>query len=478
MKKIQKRVIAGIVFLCLAVGMLYRVNEIFRLKGDSAGYPMEMFYEQEPGTVDVLNLGSSHMFANVNPAVLWDEYGIASYNLGAGLQPPWNTYYYLKEALEYQTPELIVMDVFGVVQYSDYIVGDRVAMNTVGLRWGQNYVNNIEISVADEAEYVDYFLQFPLYHTRYDSITVSDFLPYGGDVNGPNYKGYPLNCISTTPIGDFTDVEKVTEVKEMTAKCYEYLTKTIELAKESDIPILLVVNPYSGIMYEEKKVYNHVEQIAEEYGVDYIDFNEYCRNIGFDPQKDFAESHHLNYYGSEKFSSYYGNYIREHYGIADHRGEAGYESWEANSEFYRKQAANVDLAKTETEVEYIEKLFANQERYTICLSFQGDFYQEERGYIYGLADQGLDVWNDYLWIIRNGEVIYRAGRSAEPPDYYMDLGACAAVVSEGDMFLGEAAADVVGSGLNIVVYDNELGKMVDVCGIGAYDEGRISRSEE
>lgn len=476
MKKILKRIAASAIFLCLVVGILWRANEILRIKGASAGYSMEQFYEQPSGTVDVLNLGSSHMFANVNPAVLWDEYGIASYNLGAGLQPTWNTYYYLKEALEYQTPELIVMDVFGVIQSGDYITWDRTAMNTIGLKLGQNYVDNIEVSVAEETSYADYILQFPLYHTRYNALGEDDFLSYGGDVNGPNYKGYALNCISTTPVGGFTDVASVTEVKEMREKCYTYLIKTIELAQEAGIPLLLVVNPYSGIMYEEKKVYNQVEQIADEYGVDYIDFNEYCEEIGFDPQQDFAESHHLNYYGAEKFSSYYGNYIKTHYELSDRRGESGYESWEANSVFYQKQAANVDLAKTDSEAEYIEKLFANQERYTICLSFDGEFYQEDRGYIYGLADQGLDVWNGYLWIIKNGEIVYTADRTAKPQDYYENLGECAVVSSSGRLYLGTASADVVSSGLNILVYDNELDKIVDVCGIGAYDGGLISRN--
>lgn len=121
MKKFCKRMVAVGIFGMLLIGMLWRTNNILRVKGFSAGYSMETFYRQTSGTVDVLNLGNSHMFTNVNPAILWDEYGITAFNLGAGLQPLWNTYFYMDEALKYQTPKVIVVDLFGAVQTADYL---------------------------------------------------------------------------------------------------------------------------------------------------------------------------------------------------------------------------------------------------------------------------------------------------------------------------------------------------------------------
>lgn len=469
MKKIWKRCMVVALFLCFVTGALYRANEVFRIKGDSAGYPMEMFYEQKEDTVDVLNIGNSHMFANVNPAILWDEYGMASYNLGAGLQPPWNTYYYLKEALKYQTPDLIVMDVFGVTQTADYLAPDRTAMNTLGLKWGEEYEGNIEVSVESAEEHPDYWFKFPIYHNRYAGLTEADFREYGGDSNAENYKGYALNCISTTIFGGFVDVESVIDQKEMLPKCEEYLLKTIELAQSAQIPILLTVNPYAGVTYEEKKVYNRVEELAAELGVDYIDFNEYCEEIGFDFANDFAEAHHLNYYGAEKFSRYYGAYLKEHYEIPDRRGQEGFETWEENSRFYEKQAANIDLQKTQDETVYLEKLFANKDRYTICMIFEGNYYNESRAYIYGLADQGLDVWNEHCWVIESGEILYHADKRVELPFFYKDLGKCAAAVDQGKIFLGEREGKLVWDGLNILVYDNELETFVDACGIDAAD---------
>ena len=83
----------------------------------------------------------------------------------------------------------------------------------------------------------------------------------------------------------------------------------MDLAKEQDIPLLLVAAPYMEVGEEDEMLYNQVAEIAAEHQVDFVDFNRQFEQIGLDPQKDFAESSHLNYYGSEKYTSYLGNYI-------------------------------------------------------------------------------------------------------------------------------------------------------------------------
>lgn len=473
MKKFCKRMVAVGIFGMLLIGMLWRTNNILRVKGFSAGYSMETFYRQTSGTVDVLNLGNSHMFANVNPAILWDEYGITAFDLGAGLQPLWNTYFYMDEALKYQTPKVIVVDLFGAVQTTDYLTPDRTAMNTLGLAYSETSKENIAVSVGNENDYMDYILKYPIYHNRYQDLEEGDFRKDEGDINYANYKGYALNCISTTSRKMLTDVSGVSERKPLTQKNEKYLKKIIEKAKSVEIPILLTVNPYADITYEDKKIYNEVEKIALKYNVDFIDFNEFYEKIGLDPMRDFAEGHHLNYYGAEKFSSYLGEYLVKHYNLSSHKGESGYETWQANSEFYTKQAENIDLIKTTDEAEYLRKIFENQKRYTICLSCDGNYYQEGRTYLDILAEQGLNVWNEHIWVIKNGEIVYHTDKRTGVPEFKLDLGKCSVAIVNRKLNLGTNRAEVVTDGLNVLVYDNELQVVVDVCGMDASQEGVI-----
>ena len=119
MKEMIKRTAACLLFAGLAAGMLYGAYRLLHFKSTDGCYPAEMFYQQEENTVDVLCLGSSHTYTNINPAILWDEYGMAAYDLAGSNQTLWNTYYYMKEALKYQTPQLVVVDVYRVMEAHD-----------------------------------------------------------------------------------------------------------------------------------------------------------------------------------------------------------------------------------------------------------------------------------------------------------------------------------------------------------------------
>lgn len=63
--------------------------------------PIQQFYNQKENTIDVLCIGNSATYVNINPAIMWEN-GIASFNLCESSQMPWNTYYYLEEALKTQ----------------------------------------------------------------------------------------------------------------------------------------------------------------------------------------------------------------------------------------------------------------------------------------------------------------------------------------------------------------------------------------
>lgn len=481
--KIAKRAAALVVFVALLVGVMSGVNWLFQMKKMDGCYPVQMFYKQEKNTVDVLCLGSSHTYTNINPAVLWDEYGIASYDLAGSNQPLWNTYYYFKEALKYQTPELVVVDVYRAVETEDYQEEARVVMNTFGLRYSKDWAENLKVSLSPTASYMDYFLRFPVYHSRYQELKQMDFQLYNGDVNRENYKGFNLNSISTQVFGEYPDVSSVTEVGKMTEKTREYLEKIILLAQENDVPLLLVSAPYMGVL-EDKEIYNQVELVAETYGVEFIDFNEHYTDIGLDLKWDFAEWSHLNYSGSEKYTQYLGKLIEENYEVSDRRGDARYDSWEKNARFYEKQAANVALIKSENKEEYFEKLFAESERYTICVNIAGNMKKKDKKKLKKLLKKyGMDMMEDSTWVFKGGELLYSLPvdqKITEDSLFYKNLGSGSISVSVEmgyddvrgvfpykKIVVEGTSCNAAERGVNILVYDNEFQSVVDNVGLNA-----------
>lgn len=475
-------------FLTISVGILYAANFVLKLKSIDGCYVAQMFNKQKPDTVDVVFIGSSHIYTDVNPAVLWTEYGIAAYDLAGSNQPLWNSYYYMKEAIEQQDPELIVIDLYRAIETRDVIDEARIAMNTLGMADGKNKTESIYASFEDEETALSYILQFPVYHTRYESLSESDFFVYNGDVNGENYKGFNINCISVTPFESFSDVTGEEERLPLTRKNEEYLKKMIEYAEETDTELLFMVAPYQGIMPSDKMIFNEVEAIAREYGVSYVDFNEYYGRIGLDPATDCAESSHLNYSGSEKFSDYLGNYIMTRYDIPDRRGAEEYESWDENAEYYETIAYNFRLRNTENIEEYLDMLLEN-DNYTVCISLDG-FYEYGGLDISGMMkERGLEISEEGVVVLAQGETVFYADSLDEDGySFHMDIGSKTLIIDgtpeqeentvtgetkeymQKTVLLNDVGCITVPHGMNILVYDNYTNTFLDSFGFSAMDE--------
>ena len=146
----RKSAVRIICFMFIFIMVLYYINKVFKVKFGDGIYSVTKFYELENESVDILILGSSHAFEDFNTGTLWDEYGMASYVLGGSVQPMWNTYYYLKEALKTQTPELIVLEGYLLTYESEFIDDSRIIKNNYGLKWSQNKIESIKISSPEE----------------------------------------------------------------------------------------------------------------------------------------------------------------------------------------------------------------------------------------------------------------------------------------------------------------------------------------
>lgn len=303
-----------ICFIMVFVLLLLSFQKVFSFKYGDGIYPLKLFYEAKENSIDVICFGSSHIFENVNTGTLWDEYGIASFDLCGSIQPLWNTYYYMKEALKTQQPKVMVVDVFGTLQTEEYTDHSRIIKNNYGFKFSMDKVNSVKISSAKE-NWTEYLLEYPTYHSRYKELYSGDFKEYQGIANEKYWKGFGMNT-ATEAQTKAENVQNVMEVGEIAPKAEKYLRKIIELSKEEKIPLVLVVAPY--VLHEgHQKIYNRVAQIADKEGVPFLNFNFYYDEMGLDFSVDFADNDHLNYRGNIKFTRYLADYLKEKYDIPD-----------------------------------------------------------------------------------------------------------------------------------------------------------------
>ena len=327
-----KPAIKVISFILIMAVIIASTDGILKVKYVDGIYSIKRFYELKDDSVDVLFLGSSHVFETYNTSVLWDEYGIASFVLGGSVQPMWNTYFYMKEALKTQTPDLIVLDAFCCIFDFDSSEYAWQIKNCYGMKPSLNKIN--AMCVSSTYDNINFFFPISNYSSRYSELTKEDFL---GSEDIPRYKNWMgfcsnyVNEVKETPCLKDTYAEK-----PMTAKTEKYYRKILQLANEKQIPILVVVTPFPDINEEYAAIYSSAERIAGEYNVAFLNPALDPASIGLDYHIHAAEGLHLNSVGNQIYTSYFGEYIKTHYSIHDRRGNPDYQEWEECSKYIKR----------------------------------------------------------------------------------------------------------------------------------------------
>lgn len=210
---------------------------------------MDGFYRLDRDSVDVVFYGSSHVYSGVNVAALWDDHGIAGYDMAGTMQTLWNSYYNMKETLKYQSPRLMVVDLYGILIEDEYYGSTNVIKNVSSMRFSLNKIRNVWSSVPHE-EFLPYLLSYPLTHENYKELGRGNYDESANNIGGEWYKGYKPSY-AVTQFDTLPQVKVSSEKRLPTRKNREYLDKMIRLAREYQIQLAFIVVPYEGIDDEE-----------------------------------------------------------------------------------------------------------------------------------------------------------------------------------------------------------------------------------
>lgn len=354
-----KNLIKGIIVLIVFAMAIIVADRILVLKSKDGYLQMRSYYKQRENTVDVLFLGSSKVYCQIDTGLIWDEHGIASFDLGGAEATPWDSYYFMVEALKTQKPKVIFYDAGILAFRSDVEYQPTVwAMtNNYGIKWNSNRLNDLKENCENKETFRSLLFPLNTMHSRYSELTEEDFNCKQDSIS---YKGFDYRDAVTIiePTG-ITEVEGETAISPRKEK---YLLKMFELAKQNNIPFVVMVTPH--VVYEENgKIYNYIHRLCDENGIGFLDMNQKNDEIGIDFSSDFAEELHLNFSGTQKLSKYLSDYINSNYELADHRGDKLYASWEKDALINRQNRINYELRNT-SDTEKLKKIL-NNENYLI-----------------------------------------------------------------------------------------------------------------
>ncbi|QCX33245.1 hypothetical protein FDN13_05755 [Caloramator sp. E03] len=462
---IKKAFYKATIFSIILLILIYLLGSIFTIKTDHGAKLYQGLYATNE-QYDVVLMGSSHMHSTINPNVLWNEYGITSFNYATGGQPIDVTYYLLKEVLKKQKNPIVVVDLyylglirnFGEEGYIRYVLDNM-----------RPSINKYEaiLNCTPRPHWISYVFRIIKYHSRWKELAEQDFYP---DLNNTYYsKGFDADH---TKYGkENTWNAQTTEVSNLPPKSYKYLYKIIELSKEKGFKLVFNNAPYDynitkeTLIWHEKpaEMFNMVDKIAKENGIPFINYNNILNKIDFDFKTDMANGGHLNIYGADKVSLHLGKFLKENYDLSDHRNDKNYEQWNKDYEIYNQVRTAIEL-RNETDIKRYIDLLKNK-NYTIIVSCNEYKYLN---FDDSLKNIGLNLKENYNYIaiLNNNSIIEEISSKDK---IVKDIGlnntqikikTCSDDKNIPSILIDKEYANF-SKGINIVVYDNLLNKVVD-----------------
>lgn len=302
----------AILLLVFVVGSYTAAWLVMPFRADY-GATWETYLEEPRNSVDVLYFGSSLVYCNVVPSVIWEKTGVTTYAMAGPEQTIPITYYYIKEACRTQNPKVVAVEVTGMF-YKEFTSFTKA--NITYMPWSMNRL--AATFNAAESELRAGLLFPPLeYHGLWMSASadrIKRHLNPGIDA----YAGYTY--LDQSVAQGEPGVRDFSAETENYARNLEYLRKIQQYCQRRGIELLLFVTPAKNRIPEVAM--NQLRQdIAAMEGVHFTDFNEVLPELDIDDGADWFDPLHFNCRGAEKFSARLGEYLCEEFGLAPTEGE-------------------------------------------------------------------------------------------------------------------------------------------------------------
>ena len=343
MKKKILLAVAAILITAVALGLLqalvvpkYIDNPEGRLIGE---------YYAHAGNNDVIFIGDCEVYESFTPTVLWEKYGISSYIRGSAQQLAWQSYYLLEETFKYDSPKAVVFNVLAL-KYGEPQSEAFNRMTLDSMRWSTSKIKSVSASMTEEESFIEYLFPLLRFHSRITQLEGAD-IEYFFDSPKASSKGYLMQT-GIVPMTEEAEEGRGLLDYTLPETAMEYLDKMRELCEENGAELILIkapTNSWGYWWYDEWD--SQIVEYAEKNSLAYYNFIPLCEEIGIDWSTDtYDEGVHLNVYGAEKLTEYFGRILSETHGIEDRRDDATLSAtWEQSVIEYNKMKKDKENSK-------------------------------------------------------------------------------------------------------------------------------------
>lgn len=284
---------------------------------------------------DVLFIGDCEVYESFTPPTLWEKYGITSYIRGGAQQLAWHSYYILEDTLKYETPKVVVYNVlalkYGEPQDEAY---NRLNLDGMNLSWTK--IKAVTASMTEDESFASYLFPILRFHSRWKELDGAD-LTYLFRRDRVSHNGY---LMQTGINGGRADITPTPYCDPLPETSMEYLEKMRALCEEKGIELILIKAPTNDWKYHWYDDWDaEINAYAAEHGLSYYNMIPLADEIGIDWETDTYDAGvHLNVYGAEKLTSYFGAILARDHGLQSRKDDAALCSlWEEKLIAYRAE---------------------------------------------------------------------------------------------------------------------------------------------
>ena len=297
---------------------------------------------------DVLFIGDCEVYESFVPAILWEEYGISSYLRGGAQQLVWHSYYMLEDALRYETPEMVVFNVlalmYGEPQKEQY---NRLALD--GMEWSPVKVEAIRASMMEDEHFLDYVFPYFRFHSRWSDLSAEDFRYAFAGKPTVSDSGYLMQTGIKPADPDGDPAPDPLASVTLPQASMDYLDRMRELCEQKGIELILIKAPTNYYKYHWYDEWDEqVVAYAAEHDLAYYNMIPKADEMGLDMSTDTYDAGiHLNVYGAEKLTRYFGKILKEGHNAPDRRSDAAMSAvWDKRVAAYYVRKSAMEAVKT------------------------------------------------------------------------------------------------------------------------------------
>ena len=202
---------------------------------------------------------------------------------------------------------------------------DQVALRRVtdNMNYSWNRINLINKTIKDWPTRATYYFDIIFYHDNWELFDRAA-LNYVDNKDSHWLNGW--RNVFTVKEVELPQNKEITERKKVSQTSETVLRSFLEKCKKEEINVLFVASPWK-LSENEMKQNNYIGDIIKESGFQFLDCNMLYEEIGLDPKTDFYNNRHTNVWGSEKFTRYLAEYMKDTYEIGVSHTDQVVEKW-------------------------------------------------------------------------------------------------------------------------------------------------------